>query len=56
MLALCIKLRQLPVPEAHSSVHMCSFEQLGLDAEMTATLSSLYGSIDVLEWPVGVLI
>ena len=35
---------------------VCSFEQLGLDAEMTATLASLYGSIDALEWPVGVVI
>ena len=36
---------------------VCSFEQLGLDKDMTATLSRLYqGSIDALEWPVGVLI
>ena len=34
----------------------CSFQQLGLDADMTATLANLYDSIDNLEWPVGVLI
>ena len=35
----------------------CSFEQLGLGANMTATLSRLYhGNIDALELPVGVMI